>query len=304
MKISTYTVWDKDGNIIEEESYEYEGPLALCSSDDDDDDEEEQQVQGPTAEERALWEQQAEALRSQKDFNEETVRMQKLMFPMQMKSAGMNAIFNKEDPETGELTDPSLKKGAVIGFEKADDINTQMREGIETQYLTRVQAALAGELPEDPALIAQLGEQEDALHESLRQQLGPGWQTSSPGIEAISKFEEGKFKLLDAARRGDLTLAEQLGQSRENVNLNRAQMGYAGALAGSQYGAQAAGRLAGGYGAAGGAQGQLRLGSEQLRFGDMASRRAASAQKSAGMWGGIGNVVGMTSYPWMQKWAT
>ena len=230
--------------------------------------------------------------------------MQKLMFPMQMKSAGMNAIFNTIDPETGELKDPSLKKGAVIGFEKSTDINTEMREGIETQYLTRVQAALAGELPEDPALIAQLGEQEDALHESLRQQLGPGWQTSSPGIEAISKFEEGKYKLLDAARRGDLTLAEQLGQSRENVNLNRAQMGYAGALAGSQYGAQAAGRLAGGYGTAGSQQGNLRLASEQLRFGDMASRRAASAQREAGMWQGIGNVVGMTSYPWMQKWAS
>ena len=298
MKISTYTVWDKDGNIIEEESYEYEGPLALCSSTDED---EQQQVQGPTAEERDLWKQQAEALRSQKDFQAESVRMQELMLPWQMQESGMNAVFNKEDPETGELTDPSLPKGAIIGFEKAKDINTEMRAGIETQYLERVQAALAGELPEDPALIAQLGEQEDALHESLRQQLGPGWQTSSPGIEAISKFEEGKFKLLDAARRGDLTLAEQLGQSRENVNLNRAQMGYAGALAGSQYGAQGAGRLAGGYGAAGGAQGQLRLASEQLRFGDMANRRTADATRSAGMWGGIGNILGSLGTAYMLK---
>jgi len=298
MKISTYTVWDKDGNIIEEESYEYEGPLALCSSTDE---KEEQQVQGPTAEERDLWKQQAEALRSQKDFQAESVRMQELMFPMQMEASGMNAIFNTIDPETGELKDPSLRKGAVIGFEKSQDINTQMREGIETQYLTRVQKALSGELPEDPALIAQLGEQEDALHESLRQQLGPGWQTSSPGIEAISKFEEGKYKLLAAARRGDLTLGEQLSQSRENVNLNRAQMGYAGALAGSQYGAQGAGRLAGGYGTAGSQQGNLRLGSEQLRFGDMASRRAASAQRSAGMWGGIGNIFGSLGTAYMLR---
>jgi len=296
MKISTYTVWDKDGNIIEEESYEYEGPLALCSSTDEDED---NQVEGPTAEEKALWKQQAASLTTQEELTKENIRMSELMFPMQMEQSGMKAVFNTIDPETGELKDPSLRKGAVIGFEKSQDINTQMREGIETQYLTRVQKALSGELPEDPALIAQLGEQEDALHESLRQQLGPGWQTSSPGIEAISKFEEGKYKLLAAARRGDLTLGEQLSQSRENVNLNRAYMGYTGALAPSQYGAQAYQQLAGGYGTAGSQQGNLRLASEQLRFGDMANRRTADATREAAMWGGIGNVAGSLGAAYM-----
>ncbi len=30
MKIYNKIVWDKDGNVIEEDSYDYEGPLALC----------------------------------------------------------------------------------------------------------------------------------------------------------------------------------------------------------------------------------------------------------------------------------
>ena len=49
------------------------------------------------------------------------------------------------------------------------------------------------------------------LDRTMRRDIGPGWETSTPGIQALANFNQRKTETLDAARRGDLTLATQLG---------------------------------------------------------------------------------------------
>jgi hypothetical protein len=159
---------------------------------------------GPTEEELALTRQQTEILKQQTDILQSQFAQQELLAPFLFEEAG---IIPDVDPDTGE----------ILGFEidpEREALNVRQRE-LETAFLERSEQALAGELPVNPALLRDLDIQEEALREGLRKQLGPGFDISSPGIEALSRFGESKDVLLEGARRGDLTLAEQLGGARE-----------------------------------------------------------------------------------------
>ena len=88
----------------------------------------------------------------------------------------------------------------------------QRQQGQITDLLgKRTLAALKGELPVNPALLHDLATQEQTLKETLRSNLGPGWATSSPGIEAMASFDRTRNETLESARRGDIALGEQLG---------------------------------------------------------------------------------------------
>ena len=69
------------------------------------------------------------------------------------------------------------------------------RTGIQQMVdLTTQQAieALQGKVETDPTLMRQFDEEEGKLREKLRRQLGPGYETSSPGIQALSDFSKRK----------------------------------------------------------------------------------------------------------------
>ena len=74
MRITTKLVLDWNGSIIEHETEEYEGPLALCGGGG-------VSVPGPSAEERALQREQTELLREQRDILSRQVREQQLLAP-------------------------------------------------------------------------------------------------------------------------------------------------------------------------------------------------------------------------------
>src|SRR3990172_2008136 len=112
---------------------------------------------------------------------------------------------------------PMNQAGFIAWDPKADEL-APLRSQIEKGFLERTQAALAGQLPVNPALLSDLAENERTLRETLRRQLGPGFETSSPGIESLGEFGQRRSELLESARRGDLTLAEQLGISRQQAN--------------------------------------------------------------------------------------
>lgn len=84
----------------------------------------------------------------------------------------------------------------------------------ERLLLERSGAALRGELPADPGLLRSLDDQEQRLRDMLFQQLGPGFETSTPGIEALAEFNKRKTEIVAAASRADLTLGEQLSEAR------------------------------------------------------------------------------------------
>src|SRR5262249_62266018 len=71
-----------------------------------------------------------------------------------------------------------------------------------------------GNLDVDPAMVQQLGQQEQLFREQMRRQLGPDWETSSPGIEASNRFQQMKQTTLGSAnysRLLGLIGAEQSG---------------------------------------------------------------------------------------------
>jgi hypothetical protein len=170
---------------------------------------------GPTQQEKELQGEQTALLRQQRDILNEQLRRQELLAPVLYKQAGIAPQYDAS--------------GNITGFAELPNTDTlkDLRQDIEKRFLERTQAALKGELPEDPGLLRQLQEGETQLNESLSRQLGPGYATSTPGIEALSNFQKRKSELLDAARRGDLTLAEQLGLARGAANMasNTAEMG-------------------------------------------------------------------------------
>lgn len=61
----------------------------------------------------------------------------------------------------------------------------------------------------------ELESQETNLRNSLRQQLGEGYETSTPGIEALDEFNRSKAGLIYGAQRDQITLGEQLSGARE-----------------------------------------------------------------------------------------
>lgn len=110
--------------------------------------------------------------------------------------------------------------GELIGFEEIPDTPEELlRADLERGLLERTQAALSGELPVDPALERSLAEREALLRGTLQRQLGAGFETSTPGMEALSRFTRDAEQLRGSARRADLAtaagLAEGFGTGRE-----------------------------------------------------------------------------------------
>lgn len=156
----------------------------------------------PTQEERDLQRQQAEFIQQQRELLAEQSEMQEQLAPLLYEAAG--------------LTPQIDSSGKITGFTRTPDPNAEQRQELETAFLERSLAAVKGELPVNPALIRDLDDQEKLLRERLRKQLGPGFENSTPGIQALSEFNERRNLILDASRRGDLTLSESLSLARSN----------------------------------------------------------------------------------------
>jgi hypothetical protein len=163
----------------------------------------------PTAEERALQAKQAQLLDLQSQIITRQMDQQQALLPFMAEQLGMKIIKNKD--------------GQIIGAKKIVTAQDKQRTAIENQLLQRTQDALGGKLPVDPGLESQLGNQEQTLREKLQQQFGPGYETSTPGIQALQEFQKSADSLRYGARTGQLTLAEQLGLSHQEMDLQQQQ---------------------------------------------------------------------------------
>lgn len=159
---------------------------------------------GPSDEEKALQTEQTALLRQQRDMLSQQMKEQNILAPYFYKQAGVKPIYDTE--------------GNLISVEEIPDPNADIRKEIETGFLKRTQAALKGELPVDPSLEHELSQQEKVMRDTMAANLGPGWETSTPGQEALTKFGEMAGRLRDASRRGDLSTAEGLGIARQQAN--------------------------------------------------------------------------------------
>lgn len=158
-------------------------------------------------EELALLREQVQALREQRDQVAAALKQQDLLRPLLFNELGIR-----------ETRDAS---GNVVGYEKLPlDASQQRQADLQKKLEERSLAALEGTLPVDPALERELEQGRIDLVEQLRKQLGPGFATSTPGIQALAEFDKRAKELRASARTGQLTLAEQLSGAREQRTEN------------------------------------------------------------------------------------
>lgn len=168
----------------------------------------------PSAAEQALQAKQADLLQQQTDILSEQWRQQQLLAPVLFKQAGLTPTMDSS--------------GKITGFTQIADPNKAMTDSIQTQLLQRESDALSGKLPVDPSLTNELDKQDTTLNQTLQNNLGPGYATSTPGIQALAEQAKRRGELTYDVTTGTLTSAAALQQSQAgqtsdltNQNLNR-----------------------------------------------------------------------------------
>lgn len=157
---------------------------------------------GPSPATIALQQQQAELLREQREILGEQRRLEDLLRPQLFAQLGFDPIRDAS--------------GKIIGFEQSE--KGKLRSEIETKFLERTQKALRGELAISPTLDRELTERKTGEIERLRRQFGPDFESTTPGGEALTRLSESDIEIREGARRGELTLNEQLSLARGGAN--------------------------------------------------------------------------------------
>lgn len=268
----------------------------------------------PSDEERALQREQAELLRQQRDILSDQADMQELLLPAFAAQSGLNLIYGDDGEITGveHIIDPALQQQAteaqfeqLLAEQEFYKENSGLRElqfDVEKQLAERSLKALRGELDVDPALERELGQQEETLRERLRQQFGAGFETGTPGIQALQEFQDSATGLRSAARRGELTLSEQLGQARTALRQGQGQqtinnlgqlLGLQGINTGNQQQAifGPALSIAGGIGQNAAGFGSAQIPYQQQRQMEF-DASMFNAQNSGGFLGPLGSIFG------------
>jgi endosialidase-like protein len=132
--------------------------------------------------------------------------------------------FAKRPPTAEELQQEQIQKrfqDLTLAELESQAAGAPQRSEIENLTRERTLKALKGELEVDPTLTHELEVQEQNLRSNLMKQLGPGYETSTPGIQALAEFNRRKGELIYGANRGEITLGEQLAGAREAAGYQR-----------------------------------------------------------------------------------
>lgn len=182
MKIYNKIVLDMNTwEVLEEDSFEYDGPLALCGGGGSEPD----PVQ-PTATELAIQKLQLEILQNQAAEN---AQLKPLLYASMGLTTDASGNIRKmtEDEYQNSLTD--TQKLAY----KANQLQQE-----------RVINALEGKLPVSSALENDISDRENVLRQTLAQKLGSNYETSTPGIQALSEFNKKAEELREQSRLGEI----------------------------------------------------------------------------------------------------
>lgn len=167
----------------------------------------------------ALQGQMLEYQQSQLAQEQERQRLQPLLY----EASGVKPIYDES--------------GTITGFGLTPE--AQARKDYENQLLEHQRKALAGELPVDPTLERALTEGEQQLRAQLQAQLGTGYETSTPGIQALEAYRQRAAEARSTVAHGQLTSGQQLLQTQAGMNaeqMARATRGGTGLL--GNYGLQ------------------------------------------------------------------
>jgi hypothetical protein len=123
--------------------------------------------------------------------------LQKQLMPFQLENMGL--IRDKKTKKLREMTEEEKLAGMSESERQQYDISRLQQN--------RLEAALGGTLPVDPAMEENLKNEEGKLREYLSQTLGPEYEQSTAGIQALSKFQTQAESLRYSARRGEMDVA-------------------------------------------------------------------------------------------------
>ena len=262
MKIYNKIVIDiATDRIVAEDSFEYFGEVAYCDSGGSTS----VKYPAPTEQELALQQMQLDLLTQQGEEAE-------LMRPYILQSMGLKDVG-------GELVQMSEEE-YIAGLSELE----QGQYDITKQQQERLAMAYAGELPVSPSLEKSLGQQETQLSEALSQRLGPDWQTTTAGQQAMGELKERSELLREETRRGEISS----GSGALLSNLGQLQS--AGAL--KSYGATTfPGRTGGLFAGAGQAMVPYQTQRQGMFSADMYSAQSRAASQ-AGLMSGIGGLFG------------
>jgi hypothetical protein len=176
MKIYNRIVMDMNTwEVLEEDSYEYDGPLALCGGGSSEPD-----PVYPSATELAIQQLQLASLQEQA---KENAQLKPLLYASMGLTTDASGNIRKmtEDEYQNSLTD--TQKLAY----KAEKLQQE------------------GKLPVSTVLENDIADREKVLRETLAQKLGGNYETSTPGIQALSEFNKKADELREQSRLGEIT---------------------------------------------------------------------------------------------------
>jgi hypothetical protein len=150
---------------------------------------------------QALEEQQTEMLRQQQQIITQTAQQQKIIEPFLFQSMGLTPTYDNsgslvgltQNPQTAQIQD--LQQKVTIG------------------QLQQEQAALNGTLPVNPLVFQQLNQQDQQMRNTMSANLGPGWESSTPGQQAMNQEAITRAGVIQAANTGQMSLDQQLAAS-------------------------------------------------------------------------------------------
>lgn len=236
----------------------------------------------PSPEERDLTAAQTEATKQQT----EVARQQLALATSAQKEQEAYLPFVYEDLDLTRTLDPVTGE---VTFSREGEGPERRRE-IQTLQEQRSLKALKGELDVSPALEQDISVRSRQLHERLRRDLGEGYQTSTPGIQALQEFGAYTDSLREGERRAEMTTAEALALNRQQGNQDNT-LNSIGTLNEPRRSAAALlGVAGGGFGQAGNTAAQGAAGLRQDRNMVFQGRLAGAANRGSLIGGGIGAI--------------
>ncbi len=128
---------------------------------------------------------------------------QQSMLPSLYKELGYNFTTNEDG--TYSLT-PMTDEERYAGMSELE----KQQYDLQKTSAEREMKALKGELDVDPAFERNRAEARNQVIQTMQDQLGPGWETSSPGMEAIREFDAETDALRSSLAHGEMQLADAL----------------------------------------------------------------------------------------------
>lgn len=226
MKISTYLEIDiETGAILRRDCFEYSGPVALCKGGGTT-------VVPMSDEEKALLNTQNQILQKQMGAYDDYISLQNELEPFTLESMNLKRDERGNIVKIQEKTADEImaeKNLALMGYDTAgnklttDQMLGYMTDAEKQEYnITqaandRLAKAYAGELDISPALERELSTQQSQLEETLARKLGPSWQQSTAGQNALRNFQESAGLIREEARRGLISSQEGINAARSNT---------------------------------------------------------------------------------------